>query len=160
MSWRCAARKPSYGQVEASPEQVHRTHLSEESSAKRFEDAVDLQDAADAELPIGNMDLLLQRLMLTYVFDAMIYNIDRNFNNILVRPASDDFFLIDHSRAFRTKRKLPTLKDPRATKGPNRTIRGGAYSDRACNVSSYFRRHIPPDEGRAWLGFRCAGDSG
>jgi hypothetical protein len=89
-----------------------------------IENAVNLQDAADAELPVGNMDLLLQRLMLTYVFDAMIYNIDRNFNNILVRPASDDFFLIDHSRAFRTHRKLPALEDPREIPLPRRVAIG------------------------------------
>lgn len=78
-----------------------------------IENAVKMQDAADADLPIGDIDLLLQRFMLTYVLDAMIYNIDRNFTNILVRPDSNDFFLIDHSRAFRTRKKLPSLKEER-----------------------------------------------
>jgi hypothetical protein len=78
-----------------------------------IENAVKMQDAADADLPIGDIDLLLQRFMLTYVLDAMIYNIDRNFTNILVRPDSNDFFLIDHSRAFRTHKKLPSLKEER-----------------------------------------------
>ena len=77
------------------------------------EGCVKMQDAADQNLQINDMDLLLQRLMLMYVLDAMIYNIDRNFTNVLVRPDSDDLFLIDHSRAFRTNKKLPSLKEER-----------------------------------------------
>ena len=78
-----------------------------------IENAVEMQTAADENMTIGNMDLLLQRLMLMYILDAMIYNVDRNFTNVLVRPESDDFFLIDHSRAFRIVKKLPDLKEER-----------------------------------------------
>ncbi len=77
------------------------------------EGCVKMQDAADQNLEVADMDLLLQRLMLMYVLDAMIYNIDRNFTNVLVRPDKDDLFLIDHSRAFRTNKKLPSLKEER-----------------------------------------------
>ena len=77
------------------------------------EGCMKMQDAADRDLQINDMDLLLQRLMLMYVLDAMIYNVDRNYTNVLVRPEADDFFLIDHSRAFRTKKKLPALKEER-----------------------------------------------
>ncbi|PWB69856.1 MAG: hypothetical protein C3F15_14530 [Holophagae bacterium] len=75
--------------------------------------ATDMQDAVDRDLPVGDTELLLQRLMLMYVLDAMIYNIDRNYHNILVRPERDDLFLIDHSRSFRTTRKLPSLTEER-----------------------------------------------
>jgi len=54
----------------------------------------------------------------------MIYNIDRNFTNILVRPERDHLFLIDHSRAFRTAKKLPSLKEERPIPVPDRVARG------------------------------------
>lgn len=88
-----------------------------------IEDAMKMQDAFDRDLPVGDTQLLLQRLMLMYVLDAMIYNIDRNFTNILVRPERDDFFLIDHSRAFRTAKKLPSLKEQRRIPVPEPVAR-------------------------------------
>ncbi len=78
-----------------------------------IEESMKMQDVIEGDLEVGNTDLLLQRLMLMYVLDAVIYNIDRNFTNILVRPGQDQFFLIDHSRAFRTHNKLPSLREER-----------------------------------------------
>ncbi len=89
-----------------------------------IENAIEMQTAADANLTIGDMDLLLQRLMLMYILDAMIYNVDRNFTNVLVRPESDDLFLIDHSRAFRIIKKLPSLKEQRNIPVPDSVARG------------------------------------
>jgi hypothetical protein len=89
-----------------------------------IENAMEMQTAADNNVTIGNMDLLLQRLMLMYILDAMIYNVDRNFTNVLVRPESDDFFLIDHSRAFRIIKKLPSLKEERNIPVPDTVARG------------------------------------
>jgi hypothetical protein len=89
-----------------------------------IEGAMKAQDASDRDLPVGNAELLLQRLMLMYILDAVIYNVDRNFTNILVRPERDDLFLIDHSRAFRTAKKLPSLKEERPVPVPERVARG------------------------------------
>lgn len=89
-----------------------------------IEDAMPMQDAFDHDLPIGDAELLLQRLMLMYLLDAMIYNIDRNFGNILVRPERDHLFLIDHSRCFRTAKKLPPLREERPIPVPERVARG------------------------------------
>lgn len=88
-----------------------------------IEGAMKIQDAFDRDLPIGDAGLMLQRLMLMYVLDAMIYNVDRNFTNILVRPERDHLFLIDHSRAFRTAKKLPSLKEERPIPVPGRVAR-------------------------------------
>lgn len=88
-----------------------------------IEDAMPMQDAFDQDLPVGDTELLLQRLMLMYLLDAMIYNIDRNFGNILVRPERDHLFLIDHSRSFRTAKKLPPLKEERPIPVPERVAR-------------------------------------
>lgn len=88
-----------------------------------IENAVEMQTAADENLPIGDYDLLMQRFMLMYILDAMIYNVDRNFTNVLIRPDSDDFFLIDHSRAFRINKRLPDLKEERDIPVPERVAR-------------------------------------
>jgi hypothetical protein len=96
------------------PVTVLRTVDGEQGSLQFWiENAMKMQDAFDRDLPVRDTGLLLQRLMLMYVLDAMIYNIDRNFTNVLVRPDRDDFFLIDHSRAFRTAKRLPRLKEQR-----------------------------------------------
>lgn len=88
-----------------------------------IENAIEMQTAADNNVMIGDMDLLLQRLMLMYILDAMIYNVDRNFTNVLVRPENDDLFLIDHSRAFRVNKKLPSLKEERDIPVPETVAR-------------------------------------
>jgi hypothetical protein len=88
-----------------------------------IEDSMKMQEVVDRNMEVANVELLLQRLMLMYVLDAMIYNIDRNFTNILVRPAEDHFFLIDHSRAFRNHKKLPSLKEDRPIPVPERVAR-------------------------------------
>lgn len=41
------------------------------------------------------------------LFDALIYNTDRNVTNLLVDNEDWRLYLIDHSRAFRTHRRLP-----------------------------------------------------
>ncbi len=65
-----------------------------------FEEAVQ-----DENAEIENFDLLVERLGLMYILDALIYNVDRNFGNILVNLDEDRFYPIDHSRAFRLSRK-------------------------------------------------------
>jgi hypothetical protein len=80
-----------------------------------IEDATTLQSAADRDLPIGDERLLLERLMSMYVLDQLIANVDRNFGNVLVRPQLDDFYLIDHSRAFRTSDDVDPPPPPAAT---------------------------------------------
>jgi hypothetical protein len=66
---------------------------------------------AQGDRPVENFDLLLERLMLTYILDALIYNVDRNNTNILIDVENDRFHPIDHSRAFRLLKKLPRMRD-------------------------------------------------
>jgi len=89
-----------------------------------IENSMKMQDVVDQRISVRDMDLLMQRMMLMYVLDAMIFNIDRNFTNILVRPARDHLFLIDHSRAFRTYKKLPALKEERPIPVPTSVAQG------------------------------------
>jgi len=44
-----------------------------------------------------------------HVFDALIYNVDRTQENILITEPGSRLWLIDHSRAFRLTPRLPTL---------------------------------------------------
>ena len=49
-----------------------------------------------------------KQVQMMNVFDALIYNVDRNRGNILITP-DWRLWMIDHTRAFR---KLPTLQEP------------------------------------------------
>ncbi|MCP3956711.1 MAG: hypothetical protein GY719_02545 [bacterium] len=69
---------------------------------RTFEEAVN-----DETAEVENYDLLVERLGLMYVLDALIFNVDRNFGNILVNLDRDVFHPIDHSRAFRLSHKPP-----------------------------------------------------
>lgn len=62
----------------------------------------------------GDVQLLLVRLTCMYVLDQLIANVDRNYDNILVDPDEDRFFLIDHSRSFRFRSSVdpPALPEP------------------------------------------------
>lgn len=77
-----------------------------------IEGVTTLHDAVqDSELQIQNFDLVVERLGLTYVLDALIYNVDRNYGDILVDFEHDVFYSIDHSRSFRLSSKPPNRRD-------------------------------------------------
>jgi hypothetical protein len=96
------------------PVTILRTVEGDEGSVQLWIENVTTMEDALAEHgdePMDNPDLLLERLMLTYILDALIYNIDRNNTNILVDIANDRFYPIDHSRAFRLYKKIPPMND-------------------------------------------------
>jgi hypothetical protein len=69
--------------------------------------------------PQPNPAALTRQLRRMYVFDNLIYNVDRNAGNMLVDPAGN-LILIDHSRAFdgRGPMRLPFDKDMTAIDRP------------------------------------------
>jgi len=71
------------------------------------EDAMSLQKAMDTGVETRDVERFLRRKTAMNVLDALIYNIDRNPTNVLITPADDGFWLIDHSRAFRMAKTLP-----------------------------------------------------
>ncbi len=91
------------------PVTVVRTVGQETGSVQLWiEDVVTFQHAVDSDSSeVQNFDLLVERLGLMYVLDSLIYNVDRNFGNILVNLDHDIFHPIDHSRAFRLVEKPP-----------------------------------------------------
>ena len=97
--------------IDLVPVTVLRTVDGQEGSVQFWiEDVTTMERALEShgDAPIENFDLLLQRLMLTYILDALIYNVDRNPTNVLVGKEDPDVFHpIDHSRAFRPSPDLP-----------------------------------------------------
>lgn len=84
------------------------------------ENALSMQEVVDRGLPCRDVDLLLERLMQMYVLDALIFNTDRNWGNVLVNLETEGFHLVDHSRSFRTTKKLPELQEQRPIPVPAR----------------------------------------
>ncbi|MCP3958996.1 MAG: hypothetical protein GY719_14185 [bacterium] len=84
------------------PVTVIRTIDGETGSVQLWiEDVRTLEEVMkDADTAVGNSDLLIERLGLMYILDALIYNADRNFGNILINVDRDVFHPIDHSRTF------------------------------------------------------------
>jgi hypothetical protein len=72
-----------------------------------IEDHITLTESVEKQHPVNDFNLLLQRLTVMWVFDAVIANIDRNYGNVLVDLDQDSFYLIDHSRAFRSSGRVP-----------------------------------------------------
>lgn len=106
------------------PPTVIRRVDGEEGSVQLWvEDALSMQEVVDRALPCRDVDVLLQRLMQMYVLDALIFNTDRNWGNVLVNVESDAFHLVDHSRSFRTTKKLPDLQEQRPIPVPARIAR-------------------------------------
>jgi hypothetical protein len=96
------------------PVTVLRTVDGQQGSLQLWIEDITTMDRAleiHGETPVEHFDLLLERMMLTYILDALIYNTDRNQGNILVDFGNDRFFPIDHSRAFRLHKKLPPMRD-------------------------------------------------
>jgi hypothetical protein len=103
------------------PPTVTRRVDDEEGSVQLWvENALSMQEVVDRGLPCRNVDLLLERLMQMYVLDTLIFNTDRNWGNVLVILETEGFHLVDHSRSFRTTRKLPDLQEQRPIPVPAR----------------------------------------
>jgi hypothetical protein len=91
------------------PVTVVRTVNGETGSVQLWiEDVTTLQKAMqDPNARVASSELLVERLGLMYVLDALIYNVDRNFGNVLVDLERDVFYPIDHSRSFRLSPRPP-----------------------------------------------------
>ena len=72
-----------------------------------IEDAISVGKAiADGHQPKDAARFRRNKISMN-VLDALIHNIDRQPTNVLVTPADDGFYLIDHSRSFREEKTLP-----------------------------------------------------
>ena len=72
-----------------------------------IEDAVSLGEMITAGRQPRNVERFRVNKISMNVLDALIYNIDRRPVHILIEPADESFYLIDHTRSFRENKDLP-----------------------------------------------------
>ncbi|MEN6631467.1 MAG: hypothetical protein ABFD84_03470, partial [Candidatus Polarisedimenticolia bacterium] len=72
-----------------------------------IEDAVSLGEMITAGRQPRNVERFRVNKISMNVLDALIYNIDRRPVHILIAPADESFYLIDHTRSFRENKDLP-----------------------------------------------------
>jgi hypothetical protein len=82
------------------------------------EEAIDGETRRDEKLDSSDSLTLKRQMEVMELFDALIYNTDRNLGNQLITTADWRLHLIDHSRAFRTHRELPKRFERRVTRVP------------------------------------------
>jgi len=77
-------------------------------SIQIFVNGTDEKKLLDKHVEMPKDQMWMKQVQMMNVFDALIYNVDRNRGNILITP-DWRLWMIDHTRAFR---KLPTLQEP------------------------------------------------
>ncbi|HKD16780.1 MAG TPA: hypothetical protein VKG23_02840 [Thermoanaerobaculia bacterium] len=77
-------------------------------SIQIFVNGTDEKKLLEKHIEMPKDQMWQKQVQMMNVFDALIYNVDRNRGNILITP-DWRLWMIDHTRAFR---KLPTLQEP------------------------------------------------
>lgn len=93
------------------PATVERTYKGKKGSAQYFVDSIMTEGEHkknNAKPP--NADRFNEWMYKTRVFDNLVYNTDRNLENLLITK-DWELILIDHSRAFRPQTFLKSVKD-------------------------------------------------
>jgi hypothetical protein len=90
------------------PATLRKLHSKSGSIQIFVEHAMTEKKQVDEHIPPPNDQEWKKQIQMMNVFDALIYNTDRNRGNILITP-DWRLWMIDHTRAFR---KLSTLQDP------------------------------------------------
>lgn len=89
------------------PTVIKSIHGSEGSLQLWIPDCFSERDRVERHLDVPDHHGFKQAIARMLVFDALIYNTDRNQGNILISRKDGKVWLIDHSRAFRLDRALP-----------------------------------------------------
>jgi len=99
--------------------------------------------------------LLSYQKSLMHLFDALIYNIDRNLGNQLYTKADWKLHLIDHTRAFRSDRALPAEFQAAPIRLP-RSLVPALESLTQDELKEMFRGLVPKAQIRALMSRRDA----
>ena len=93
------------------PATVERTYKGAKGSVQIWVDSI-MSEAAHKKnkVVVGNLELFNQMMYKARLFDNLVYNTDRNLENLLITK-DWEIILIDHSRAFRPSHMLKTPKD-------------------------------------------------
>jgi hypothetical protein len=93
------------------PATVERTYKGTKGSLQIWVDSIMSEaDHKKNKVRIGNQDLFNQMMYKARLFDNLVYNTDRNLQNLLITK-DWEIILIDHSRAFRPPYQLKSAKD-------------------------------------------------
>jgi len=93
------------------PATVERTYKGAHGSVQFFVDSIMSEaEHKSKKAEVGNQDLFNEMMYKTRLFDNLIYNTDRNLQNLLITK-DWELILIDHSRAFRPSTALKSPKD-------------------------------------------------
>jgi hypothetical protein len=93
------------------PATVERIYKGSKGSVQFFVDSIMTEaEHKSTKTQVGNPDLFNQMMYKTRLFDNLIYNTDRNLQNLLITKDSE-IILVDHSRAFRPLTALRAPKD-------------------------------------------------
>ena len=90
------------------PATLRKLHYKSGSIQIFVEHAMTEKKQVDEHIEPPNDQMWKKQVQMMNLFDALIYNVDRNRGNILITP-DWRLWMIDHTRAFR---KLPTLQEP------------------------------------------------
>ncbi len=82
------------------------------------ENATNERDRVRDKTPVTDVDRWAGYALRMQVFDLLIYNTDRNQQNVLVTEPGSRMWLIDHSRSFRTRPVLPSVKKSQGLRIP------------------------------------------
>jgi hypothetical protein len=89
------------------PVAVIRNVKTEGALVEWISDASTLQELEDRGEYPADGKVLDQQMAAAHLFDALILNVNRKENELLVTPSDWKLHLIDHSRGFRTATNLP-----------------------------------------------------
>jgi hypothetical protein len=100
------------------PATLRKLHFKSGSIQIFIEHAMTEKKQVDEHIEPPNDQEWKKQVQMMNLFDALIYNVDRNRGNILITP-DWRLWMIDHTRAFR---KLPTLQEPVTIHQCERTV--------------------------------------
>ena len=125
------------------PATVERTYKGKKGSVQFWVDTM-MSEAEHMRQKIEAPDIedWNQRMFKTRVFDNLVYNMDRNLNNLLI-TREWEIVLIDHSRAFRP---FSFLKSPKILERFSRSMLEGMRRLNKENLTEKTGKYLPKNQ--------------
>jgi hypothetical protein len=122
------------------PATVERTYKGVKGSVQFFVDSIMSEGEHIArKVSAGNPELFNQMMYKTRLFDNLVYNTDRNLQNLLITK-DWEIILVDHSRAFRP---ATMLKSPKDLEKLSRTLLEGIARLNRENLTEKTGKYLP-----------------